>query len=310
MDIIKLFGGGFPLTVERMQFLQETYGKAFIQISALAGGGRLIIGGAVLNNQENPTSATDGSLILNGEIIEFRSAAYNDRIAIFEEVVEVPYNEDLNSDGELDPKVSDVIRFATFASTGGEGSFNYSDLKRIESLEDLSHKAGDLKQSFSGDLGSNWIALNGAILNITAAPQLFSIFGTTFGGDGVNTFTLPDARNRVLVGAGVDYALKAIGGEKEVTLTAAQMPIHSHSGNIGTAGNHRHGFNNDQAGGDSGAGYIVAGDSNRNQSLSNAFTKYEGDHSHTLSINNAGNGAAHNNMIPFLAVNTYIFKGL
>ncbi|CAK0775313.1 Phage tail protein [Gammaproteobacteria bacterium] len=68
---------------------------------------------------------------------------------------------------------------------------------------------------------------------------LFALLGTTYGGDGVNTFGLPDLRGRFNIGAGngpglTSHVLGAKGGSETVTLTEANLPSHSHP--LNTAG--------------------------------------------------------------------------
>ena len=74
---------------------------------------------------------------------------------------------------------------------------------------------------------------NGQILSISQNTALFSLLGTTFGGNGQTTFALPDLRGRVPVGTGQGpglqlYDLGQIGGTEAITLTANQMPQHTH----------------------------------------------------------------------------------
>ncbi len=81
----------------------------------------------------------------------------------------------------------------------------------------------------------NWSYCRGQILainNDTAA--LYSLLGNTYGGDGRNTFGLPDLRGRVIVGSGqleggMDYHLSSTGGQETVSLTTIEMPNHQHS---------------------------------------------------------------------------------
>lgn len=75
----------------------------------------------------------------------------------------------------------------------------------------------------------------GQLLPISQNAALFSIIGTTYGGDGRTTFALPDLRDRVPVGAGMgngnvglNARLGQQGGQVTHTLTAAEMPNHSH----------------------------------------------------------------------------------
>jgi len=79
-----------------------------------------------------------------------------------------------------------------------------------------------------------WAMCNGQSVNLQQNQALFSLIGTTFGGDGVNTFNLPDLRGRVIVGAGQstglsNYVFGQTGGTETVTLTEAQTPPHTHT---------------------------------------------------------------------------------
>jgi microcystin-dependent protein len=78
-----------------------------------------------------------------------------------------------------------------------------------------------------------WAFCNGSFLSIAQNDALFNLLGTTYGGDGVNTFALPDLQGRVPVhqgqGAGLqNYVLGQEGGVETVTLLAGQLPSHSH----------------------------------------------------------------------------------
>ncbi len=83
-----------------------------------------------------------------------------------------------------------------------------------------------------------WAFCNGALQSISQNPTLYQLLGTTYGGDGVNTFALPDLQGRVPVhqgqGAGLqNYILGQKGGAETVTLTVAQLPSHSHAAMAG-----------------------------------------------------------------------------
>lgn len=78
-----------------------------------------------------------------------------------------------------------------------------------------------------------WAFCDGQLLAISSNSALFSLLGTSYGGDGRTTFGLPDLRGRVPMHAGTGPGLtsRRIGqttGVEDVTLTAAQMPSHSH----------------------------------------------------------------------------------
>ena len=88
-----------------------------------------------------------------------------------------------------------------------------------------------------------WAQCDGQILPISQNTALFSLLGTTFGGDGRTTFALPDLRSRSIVHIGTGAGLDNIkwgerGGATTHTLTLAQMPSHNHnvSVNVNTGG--------------------------------------------------------------------------
>ena len=86
-----------------------------------------------------------------------------------------------------------------------------------------------------------WALCNGAVLPIGQNQALFSLLGTTYGGNGINTFALPDLRSRVPLGMGQGaglsfYPLGQKGGAETVTLTTAQLPAHSHPVNASDHG--------------------------------------------------------------------------
>jgi len=72
-----------------------------------------------------------------------------------------------------------------------------------------------------------WALCNGQLLPINQNQALFSLLGTTYGGDGRTTFALPDLRGRVAPSAG-DHPLGETGGSESVTLTTSQLPAHTH----------------------------------------------------------------------------------
>lgn len=88
-----------------------------------------------------------------------------------------------------------------------------------------------------------WALCNGQTLSISENDVLFNLIGTTYGGDGQQTFNLPNLQSRVPVhmgtsGAGTVYQLGAMAGTETVTLTTQQMPAHSHPVKAaGVAGN-------------------------------------------------------------------------
>lgn len=82
----------------------------------------------------------------------------------------------------------------------------------------------------------NWGYCNGAILSIAQNTALFSLLGTTYGGNGQTTFGLPDFRSRTAIGVGTGpglspMSLGQISGTETVTLITTQMPQHVHTSN-------------------------------------------------------------------------------
>src|SRR5689334_20140454 len=79
-----------------------------------------------------------------------------------------------------------------------------------------------------------WADCNGQIMSIAQNNALFALIGTTYGGDGVTTFALPDLRSRTPIGM-QGGNIGAAGGTETVTLTSQQNGTHSHP--AGCAGN-------------------------------------------------------------------------
>ena len=95
---------------------------------------------------------------------------------------------------------------------------------------------------FAGNFAPRaWKFCDGSLLPISQYEALFSLLGTTYGGDGQTTFALPDLRGRIPVGTGTgaglaNVVLGQMAGTESVTLTQAQLPAHAHtmSASVGT----------------------------------------------------------------------------
>lgn len=91
---------------------------------------------------------------------------------------------------------------------------------------------------FAGNFApTGWAKCEGQLMSISQNTALFSLLGTFYGGDGKNTFALPDLRERVAIGIGQgpglsNYDLGQTGGESSVILTPENLPIHNHTGTI------------------------------------------------------------------------------
>jgi microcystin-dependent protein len=93
---------------------------------------------------------------------------------------------------------------------------------------------------FAGNFAPrNWGFCDGSIIAIQSNTALFSLLGTTYGGNGTTTFALPDLRGRVAVGTGngpglSGYQLGQVGGSETVTLNVNNIPAHSHAVRVPT----------------------------------------------------------------------------
>jgi len=91
-----------------------------------------------------------------------------------------------------------------------------------------------------------WLLCDGSVVLRENFKELFEVIGETYGkGDGHNTFSLPDLRGRIAIGAGeaaglTDHKLGEQIGSETYNLTIAELPNHAHSGTTSSDGNHNH----------------------------------------------------------------------
>lgn len=149
---------------------------------------------------------------------------------------------------------------------------------------------------FGGNFApAGWAFCSGQLLSISQNDVLFALIGTTYGGDGQNTFGLPDMRSRIPVhqgnGPGGSYVIGQMSGTETVTLTTAQLPAHGHVIQATSTGR----STTDPTGG------IPA---------SSALGPYNTAAPDTAfgpqMIGNAGGSQPHDNMMPFLCVSFII----
>lgn len=137
-----------------------------------------------------------------------------------------------------------------------------------------------------------WALCQGQLLPISENPTLFQLIGTTYGGDGQNTFALPNLQSRVPVHVGPGFALGQAAGAESVTVTTSQIPAHSHvpQANSGTAS--------------------AASPSNNFWAANSTLSPYGNtaptDGLAAAAVGSAGGSQPHDNMIPFLVVNFII----
>jgi microcystin-dependent protein len=87
---------------------------------------------------------------------------------------------------------------------------------------------GEIRMASFTNSVQGWADCNGQFLPINQNQALFSLLGTTFGGNGQTTFALPDYRDRVPMHAGNGHTLGEKGGEESHTLTLTELPTHLH----------------------------------------------------------------------------------
>lgn len=92
---------------------------------------------------------------------------------------------------------------------------------------------GEIRMAGFNFAPQGWALCNGQLMSISQNQALFTLLGTQFGGDGVNTFALPNLQGQMAVHqgtsrAGYTYVMGQIGGAESVTLNAQQMPSHNH----------------------------------------------------------------------------------
>jgi microcystin-dependent protein len=133
-----------------------------------------------------------------------------------------------------------------------------------------------------------WALCNGQLLPINQNQALFSLLGTTFGGDGRVNFALPDLRGRTPIHVGSGHTLGERGGEQAHTLSIAELPTHTHvAQGVNAAAN--------------------ATGANGNMLANAAVAAYGAPQALVAmnpgSITNTGGSQAHLNMQPFLTLN-------
>lgn len=132
-----------------------------------------------------------------------------------------------------------------------------------------------------------WALCNGQLLPINQNQALFSLLGTTFGGDGRVNFALPDLRGRTPIHVGSGHTLGERGGEQAHTLSIAELPTHTHVANATSA----NGSTNIPT------ANVLAAANNLYTGPSNLTSLQPS------TVTNVGGSQAHLNMQPFLALN-------
>ncbi len=138
-----------------------------------------------------------------------------------------------------------------------------------------------------------WAFCNGAVMAIAENDVLFELIGTTYGGDGQETFNLPDLQGRIPIHQGSGFVIGQVAGTETVTLVSTQIPAHNHGLGATTA----------------------AGDSQAPTNAifaSSALAQFTAQAAsagtfNTAMVQTTGGGQPHENLVPFLAV-TFIIS--
>jgi microcystin-dependent protein len=133
----------------------------------------------------------------------------------------------------------------------------------------------------------SWAMCNGQLLPINQNQALFSLLGTTFGGDGRVNFALPDLRARAPIHVGNGHTLGERGGEDAHTLSLAELPQHTHFVQVSTVAS---------GGNNSPVNRVLGGAADAYAPPSNLTTMRPG------TITNVGGSQAHNNDQPYLVL--------
>lgn len=197
---------------------------------------------------------------------------------------------------------------------------------------------GDIEMAFRGTPKPGTLFLQGQTLNRIDYPDLWAwaqasgsvVAGGYTAGNGTTTFTLPDMRDRFLVGASAAIPLGGTGGAATRALVIANLPSHNHnvtgSGSTGSAGSHSHGGVVDNSGVHSGhnsgavtgidnpgGGLSIASSTqNNNGGHTHSFgTDIAAGHTHTVSVSITealvGSGTAFDTRPPWLGVNVAVW---
>ena len=145
---------------------------------------------------------------------------------------------------------------------------------------------------FAGNFApAGWALCQGQLVPISENETLFNLVGTTYGGDGINTFALPNLQSRVPIHVGPGFILGQAAGSETVTLTTQQIPSHGHVPQANTT-----------AANPSPQSNVWAAQTGTAQFTSEAPSLTMA----TQAIGSAGGSQPHDNMLPFLVINFII----
>jgi microcystin-dependent protein len=133
----------------------------------------------------------------------------------------------------------------------------------------------------------NWALCNGQLMAINQNQALFSLLGTTYGGDGRVTFGLPNLQGRTPNHFGAGFTLGELAGEQNHTLLSSEIPLHTHVWNATNVAANQPGP----------ASNLLGGATIYNNTGTNLVAMYPGQ------LSTVGGSQSHSNMQPYLTLN-------
>jgi len=179
---------------------------------------------------------------------------------------------------------------------------------------------------YAGDIApTGWLLCDGAEKSQTTYSRLYSVLGSKYGAATSGHFKIPDLRSRFPLGKSSSNTLGHTGGNNTVTLLEANMPAHTHTVTVDSAGSHSHNINdpghahtqwtvNDDFNNSGGSAPSFSADSagyrtwsNINSNTTGITIHPSGSHSHSATIGSNGSGSSFDVTNPYIVLN-YIIR--
>jgi microcystin-dependent protein len=154
------------------------------------------------------------------------------------------------------------------------------------------HYLGEIRMFAGSRAPRGWALCDGQLLQISGNDALYTLLGTTYGGDGISNFGLPDLRGRAPVHQSSSFAVGQSAGVEQVVLTTSELPAHTHYAHVqpakGETGNPENQY--------------------WAQSTTTTYTSTTTPHSpmNESAVSGIGGNRPHNNMMPFTTISFMI----